>query len=200
METGELFATKGIEYVLVITYLLLLVGGWKFVFPKSARARTTQEHGGVPDGYFFHQGHTWAELVDERTVRVGIDDFAQKAIGHASEFVLPTPGTPVNQGEAGWEVRRAGEYFAMVSPVTGVVTAVNGDVVQSPGLVNAHPYGEGWLVEVHLSNEACLRNLLTGEVAEFWMEQANRVPPEDAIEVLLASEQLSEGLGSRVKV
>ena len=198
METGELFATKGIEYVLVITYLLLLVGCWKFVFPQSKRGGTAREpDDAVPDGYFFHQGHTWAQLVDERTVRVGIDDFAQKAIGHASEFVLPTPGTPVNQGEAGWEVRRAGEYFAMIAPVTGVVTAVNGDVVQSPGLVNAHPYGEGWLLEVHLSNEACLRNLLTGEVAEFWMDQASRVPLEDAIDVLLASEQLSEGLGVR---
>jgi glycine cleavage system H protein len=194
METTELFATKGIEYLLVIVYLALLVGGWKLVFPKSQEREEAHEHyGPLPDGYFFHQGHTWAAPVADDRVCVGLDDFAQKAIGHPRALVLPDHGSVLTAGEPAWEVGHAdGTSFAMLSPVSGIVTAINDDVVHSPGLVNTQPYGEGWLFEVRVESNCYQRNLLTGELAEHWMELAYAVPPAQALAALLAGAHLAE--------
>jgi glycine cleavage system H protein len=192
--TGELFATKGVEYLLVIAYLALLVAGWRLIFPKSKQPGEAHEHyGPLPEGYFFHQGHCWAHPIDQDVVRVGIDDFAQRAIGHPVELVIPTEGTVLKAGEPAWEVQPGnGVYFAMLSPVSGIIVAVNDDVVHSPGLVNSQPYGEGWLIEVQVDSDAYRRNLLSGRLAEHWMELAYEVAPENALDELLASVHLSE--------
>jgi glycine cleavage system H lipoate-binding protein len=194
METGELFATKGIEYVLVITYLALLVSGFKLVFPKAKGPREKHEHHGpLPAGYFFHQGHAWAHPVDAWKLRVGLDDFAQKAIGHPFELTLPARGTVLNEGEPAWEVQHDhGKHFAMLSPVSGIVVAVNDDVVHSPGLVNTQPYTEGWLLEVQVSSDAYRRNLLSGELAEHWMRRTYELPAEETGAALMAVDRHAE--------
>ena len=191
---SELFATKGVEYLLVIAYLAVLVGGWKLVFPKPNPHQEAHEHyGPLPDGYFFHQGHGWVHAVGEGRLRVGIDDFAQKAIGHPVEIMLPTRGTTLMEGEPAWDVHyRDGDCFSMLSPVSGIVVAVNDDVAHSPGLVNTQPYGEGWLLEVRVSSDAYQRNLLSGKLAEHWMELAYEIAPERALDALLAVTHLAE--------
>lgn len=205
--TGDLFATKGLEYLLVITYLALLVGCWKLVFPKAKEATPRAEHDSepadppqphepLPQGYFFHQGHTWVRPIAEDRVRVGLDDFAQKAIGQPLCVELPPEGEHVEEGEPAFEVQYAHDkYFAMVSPVTGTIVDVNDDVVHAPGLVNARPYDDGWLLEVRVPNSAYERNLLSGKLADHWMDLSYQVPSDHALEELVASEHLSESSG-----
>lgn len=185
--SGDLFATKGLEYLLVITYLLLLVAGWRLVFPKQPQSRVQRREHTLPDGLYFHQGHTWAALQDRRVVRVGIDDFAQHALGMAVRYTMPPIGSDVSQGEPAIGVRLAnGDTIPIVSPVSGVVVAVNADVLQAPGIVNTQPYDEGWLMHVRVPNiDAVRRNLMAGDLAECWIEHARHVPDDEALDELM---------------
>ena len=176
----ELFATKGLEYLLVIGYLLLLVGCRRMVGPK----RETRERGQtittplelqafkMRDGLLYHQGHTWAAVDEDGLVRVGMDDFAQKLLGPITAVFPPRTGTQLAQGEPGWRVRVDGDSVAVLSPVEGQVIRWNEEVLRTPEVVNRDPYGDGWLLEVRVPNPSAVgRNLLSGPVALAWMDE-----------------------------
>src|SRR5574341_482202 len=175
----DLFATKGTEYLIVIGYLVLLVGFWRLLWaPGAARAAAVAARipapgrwFDLPDGLYFHQGHSWVSPVGGSEVLVGMDDFAQKLLGQATGFTLPAVGSRLAQGERGWQVQVDGQAIPMLSPVDGEVVGVNSDVVGSPALVNAKPYDRGWLVKVKVRDPgAPARNLLSGKLARAWMD------------------------------
>jgi len=102
-------------------------------------------------GYWFSENDTWARVVGDRA-RIGISDYLQQQLTDVLYFGPPELGAQVDQfGEVG-EVESSKAIFEIVAPVSGTVVAVNEAVVaESPELVNADPYGDGWLVEVELS-------------------------------------------------
>ena len=108
----DLFATKGIEYILVISFLLLFIFYWKFLNkPIKARVSRTVNPGRtlnawfiLAKNYYFHQGHSWVMPEENNIVRVGIDDFAVKLLGKPDSFELPRIGSRLNQGETGWKI------------------------------------------------------------------------------------------------
>lgn len=175
----DLFATKGIEYLIVIAYLAVLVGFWRLLAAEprrqpqpataSKRARSWFE---VRDGYFYHRGHAWALPMANGSVRVGIDDFAQRLLGRPDALRLPSLGASLKPGEVGWSLGLAGKMIEMLSPVAGDVVAVNVAVLESPELVSADPYGEGWLLEVKSSGNGALRkNLMPSRLAGAWLDE-----------------------------
>ena len=185
---ADLFATKGAEYLIVIAYLLLLIGFWQLLARSTAEKATVallrRAHRlpqlprvrgwfRVPDGYYFHQGHSWAmnEPDGGGMVRVGMDDFSQKFLGRPEAFTLPRVGDRVRQGERGWEVEVQSRSIPMLSPVEGRVVAVNPEISQTPELVGADPYERGWLLKVKVENtKAAFTNLLSGRLARAWNE------------------------------
>jgi glycine cleavage system H lipoate-binding protein len=184
----DLFATKGAEYLIVIAYLFLLVGFWRLLARSTAeratvallrrvhrvpRVPTVRGWFRLPDGYYFHQGHSWAldEPGSGGTVRVGMDDFSQKFLGRPGAFHLPRVGDRLKQGERGWEVEVESRSIPMLSPVEGRVVAVNPEISQSPELVGADPYERGWLLKLQVENtKAAFTNLLSGRLARAWNE------------------------------
>jgi glycine cleavage system H lipoate-binding protein len=180
--TGDIFATKGLEYLIVIGYLLLLMGVWRLLSPpKLARALgmrsprkpvASHQWFALPDGVFYHQGHGWAAPTEGDTVRVGMDDFAQRLVGTPDAIALPHVGERLEQGVEGWALQFGAERIAMVSPVNGEVVSVNPALGDSLDMVNADPYGRGWLCEVRVSSpRAAFKNLLSGDLARSWMHQ-----------------------------
>jgi glycine cleavage system H lipoate-binding protein len=178
---GDIFATKGAEYLIVIAYLILLVVMVRLLTPRVTRAAGAKARRpgvlaapwfALADGYRFHQGHTWASDGADELVTVGLDDFAARLIGPPDGIQLPAVGTVVRQGERGWLVRGGDRVLPMLSPVDGTVVAVNDAVVEAPGLAAEDPYGRGWLLKVRLpGRRTALRNLLSGELALAWMRQ-----------------------------
>lgn len=177
---GDLYATKGIEYLLVIAYLLLLAGTVKVLTPRRARAFGPSPRKpdarrapvfSLVDGYHFHQGHTWAADGQGSLMTVGLDDFAARLVGHPDGVELPEVGASVRQGGPGWTLKAGDRMLPMLSPVDGTVVAVNEAVLEAPRLAAEDPYGDGWLLKVQPTNRrASLRNLLAGELAAVWME------------------------------
>jgi glycine cleavage system H protein len=176
----DLFATKGIEYLLVIGFLLVLVPFWRFLrVPARAgievvrRAMATvAQWFSVPEGLYYHQGHSWVMPQGAELVKVGVDDFAQRLVGSTNKINLPKVGSRIEQGDVGWKLGIDAKTIDMLSPVTGDVVAVNKDIVRNPTLINQDPYGKGWLMMVKPANQrATVKNLLTGKLATAWMEK-----------------------------
>ena len=190
---GDIFATKGLEYLLVIVYFVLLIAIVKYIAPRAApgAARVGRKPiadlvpwFSLADGYFFHQGHAWAAPGDGETVTVGLDDFAAKLVGPLDEVTLPAVGAGVRQGEPAWTLRAGDRALAMLSPVEGEVIAVNPAVLETPRLAADDPYGAGWLLKVRApQRRASLRNLFSGELAAVWMrhtvERLRQLPAAD---------------------
>lgn len=125
----------------------------------------------VPDGVCFHLGHTWARIEGKDAATIGMDDFAQKLAGRLDMVEFPRLDQSLMQGEKAWTLRFGAKAVDMLSPVDGVVTAINRDVVEEPETVNSDPYGKGWLVKVKSPNlRTNLKSLLSGDLARRWIE------------------------------
>ncbi len=118
----------------------------------------------IPEGLKYSAEHEWiAEAGQAGTVRIGITDFAQDALGDVVYVDLPEVGSEVTAGTAVGEVESTKSVSDIYAPVTGTVAAVNEDLDGEPGLVNSAPYEGGWLFEVTLADEAQLEALLDAE-------------------------------------
>ena len=84
------------------------------------------------------------------TASVGITDHAQRALGDVVYVSLPTAGSKVTAGEPCGEVESTKSVSDIFAPVDGEIAEVNAEIEENPGLVNADPYGAGWLFKVTL--------------------------------------------------
>ncbi len=117
----------------------------------------------VPDELKYTADHEWALVSGtdgKQTVRVGITDYAQQALGDVVYVSLPEVGTQVAQGAAFGEVESTKSVSDLNAPVAGTVAARNDALDQQPELINSDPYGEGWIVEIELSEGADLSVLI----------------------------------------
>lgn len=126
----------------------------------------------VPKGVFLHHGHTWARMQGGDEVVVGIDDFAQKAIGAIERITLPFVGQQVKQGDPVITVQRGGHTLSLVAPVSGRVMSVNRDLQDNPALIGESPYNLGWLFMVEPVQLASSLSVLSiAENAASWVRQ-----------------------------
>jgi glycine cleavage system H protein len=115
----------------------------------------------IPADLHYTAEHEWVRRSGEDSVRVGITDFAQSALGDVVFVQLPDVGSQVTAGESFGEVESTKSVSDLFAPVSGTVRAVNGDLEGSPQLVNSDPYGAGWLVDVQASDGAELTSALS---------------------------------------
>jgi glycine cleavage system H protein len=105
----------------------------------------------VPPELRYTAEHEWVAL-DGTVASIGITDHAQKALGDVVFVSLPAVGATVVAGEPCGEVESTKSVSDIYSPVDGEVAAVNEEIDDDPGLVNADPYGAGWLFRVTLAD------------------------------------------------
>ena len=120
----------------------------------------------IPADLSFTAEHEWVQRTGDDTVRVGITDYAQSALGDVVFVQLPDVGAELTAGESFGEVESTKSVSDLYAPLTAKVIAVNGDLEGNPQLVNSDPYGEGWLVELQADSgvlEAGVAELLDAE-------------------------------------
>lgn len=128
---------------------------------------------GLPEQLLYHPGHTWALAESPNLVRVGLDDFAAHLLGRVASVVLPLRGRWIRQGQPLATIFRDGVETKLVSPIEGVIADVNEAVRKDPSLALKDPYGQGWLISVQAPDApTSFRNLLSGQLARRWMEEA----------------------------
>lgn len=121
----------------------------------------------IPPDLRYTAEHEWVRRSDGDTVRVGITDFAQSALGDVVFVQLPDVGSELTAGEPFGEVESTKSVSDLYAPVSGKVSAVNTDLEGSPQLVNSDPYEAGWLLDVQVSDvgelESAISSLLDAE-------------------------------------
>ena len=113
----------------------------------------------VPDDLQYTAEHEWIRG-KSGTVRVGITDYAQEALGDVVYVSLPESGASVTKGAAVGEVESTKSVSDIFAPVSGTVGSRNEKLDEHPELINSDPYGEGWMFEIEVSDEAELGDLL----------------------------------------
>jgi glycine cleavage system H protein len=102
----------------------------------------------IPPDLHYTAEHEWVRRTGENTVRVGITDFAQSALGDVVFVQLPDVGTEVTADEPFGEVESTKSVSDLFAPLSAKVVAVNSDLDGSPQLLNSDPYGTGWVVDL----------------------------------------------------
>ena len=95
----------------------------------------------------YSRSHEWVKRLEDGTVLVGISDYAQDSLGDVVFINLPQEGDEVSSGDAFGDVESVKAVSDLVSPVTGVICAVNEDLADAPETLNSDPYG-AWIIKV----------------------------------------------------
>jgi CheY-like chemotaxis protein len=145
--------------------------------PASADAAASHEYC-VPGGAFISEGHVWARIEPSGLVRVGVDDFARKALNGVRRVTpVADRGAQVRCGDPVFELQRNGEAARFASPITGRIAQFNAAVEDQPEFVNRSPYDRGWICLVQPTDLARdLAALRIGKpVVEWYQEEIARL-------------------------
>jgi glycine cleavage system H protein len=115
-----------------------------------------------PEDLKYTAEHEWVRTPGEQegSVRIGITDYAQEALGDIVYVSLPEVGTEITSGAAVGELESTKSVSDVYAPLTGTVAAVNEALDGTPELVNSDAYGEGWLFELVPADAAEVEGLM----------------------------------------
>jgi len=116
----------------------------------------------TPEDLQYTKDHEWVR-VEGDSLRVGVTDFAQDALGDIVFVTLPEAGSHLTAGEACGEIESTKSVSDVYAPVTGTVVERNEALDSSPELINSDPYGEGWMLAIRADD---------GDAAEGLMDAA----------------------------
>ncbi len=104
-----------------------------------------------PTDLRYSADHEWVD--DSVPATVGITDTATEALGDIVYLELPSVGDVIEAGSVIGEVESTKSVSELFAPVSGTVVEVNRQAIDDPSVVNADPYGDGWLLKVQVTGE-----------------------------------------------
>ena len=113
----------------------------------------------LPEGLHYSSDHEWVQVVGD-SVRIGITDYAQDALGDVVYVDLPSTGTSVTAGSTFGEVESTKSVSDLFAPVSGEIMTVNDELADAPERLNTDPYGDGWICTIAMSDTQELEALL----------------------------------------
>ena len=111
------------------------------------------------EGFYYIENDVWAYVAGNRA-RIGLTDYAQKSLSDIVYFTPPALGERISQFDAAGSIESVKAVFEVISPVSGVITAFNEKLTDTPELVNENPYEQGWIAEIELNDFPEDRELL----------------------------------------
>jgi glycine cleavage system H protein len=156
----NIFETKGIEYLAIIAFLLLLIPFWVILNRQVKKTRRLEKALGtltanilkIPQGLLFSANHTWTHLERSGNARVGLSDLLMHITGQVKFNTIRQTGDMIRKGELLAEIDQGGKHLKIYSPISGRVTDINLALGSEPGLVNMDPYGKGWICKIKPSH------------------------------------------------
>jgi glycine cleavage system H protein len=141
------------------------------LLPRRAWNPVHEKGFDLPRGLFFDRGHTWVRLRPSGEVRIGVDDFAQALLGRIDTIEMPAVGQALKRDAVILRLIQGSRSAAFVSPVDGVVTAVNESLLRSAEALKQTSYQQNWLVTMKPTGlAATLKHLLIAEDAIQWLK------------------------------
>jgi glycine cleavage system H protein len=115
-----------------------------------------------PEELKYSKEHVWVRVEGERGV-IGITDYAQQELGIITTVELPVLGDELEQDDSFGSIEARKTLAELYAPFSGRVIEVNGELEESPDLLNDDPYDSGWLVVVEISDPEELSSLMSAE-------------------------------------
>jgi glycine cleavage system H protein len=116
----------------------------------------------VPNELLYTQEHEWIRVEGQNAV-IGVTQFAQDQLGDIVFVELPEVGSLIEKESPFGVVESVKTVSDLYAPVSGKVTKVNTELETHPENVNSEPYGNGWIVEIEISDAKELKSLLDPE-------------------------------------
>lgn len=133
-----------------------------------------------PEKYRFSRDHLWVNRIG-RIARIGLTDFGQSELGEVLFVELPDVDDELERNEPFGEVESSRTINELVTPVSGTVVLVNGQLEDAPTLINEDPYDRGWLLEVELADPAELDELMDAGAYDALTEGAEEPAEDEAL-------------------
>ena len=180
----NMFETKGIEYLVIIAFLILLIPFWVILNKRAQMAKQMRKTLGtlsasilrIPQGLYYSRNHTWTHLDTSGNARVGLDDLLVHLTGEMNFRSLKNPGDRVGRGELLAEFEQQGKQLRIYSPLSGNVTDINRLLAEDPAVLNEDPYGKGWMFRIRPTDWKAETATLyfAGETADWFAKELNR--------------------------
>ena len=116
----------------------------------------------IPENLKYTKDHEWIR-VEESFAYIGVTDFAQGELGDVVFVEIETKGENLDKEEVFGTIEAVKTVSDMFMPVSGEVLETNPKIEDEPELVNKDPYGEGWLINISITDSSELDELLTPE-------------------------------------
>jgi glycine cleavage system H protein len=115
-----------------------------------------------PENVRYTKDHEWARQEGDIVV-AGISDYAQDQLGDVVYVELPPVGDRFENGDVFGTVESVKAVSELFIPIAGEVVAINAALSDTPDVVNADPYGAGWMIHIRPSDPAAFETLMTRE-------------------------------------
>jgi glycine cleavage system H protein len=176
----NIFETKGIEYLAIITFFAILVPFWLLLnrqvkitlqIQKSLDFLTAGSLR-IPQGLFFSRFHAWTHLEKSGLAKVGPDDFLMKVTGEVKVLNLRKHGEHVSKGDILATISQNDKMLHLYSPISGRIVESNDNLIKDPAMLSEDPYSKGWLYKIKPENWVEETNAYyLAEGASKWAEQ-----------------------------
>jgi glycine cleavage system H protein len=152
----NIFETKGIEYLVIVAFFLILIPFWILLNRRVKVARQSQKSPGVltasslqiPQGLFFSRYHTWAHLEKSGVAKIGLDDLLLRITGEVKFSRFVNSGEKIRKGDFLAEIVQKDKVLKIYSPISGEIVEANPMLKVSPELMNEDPYVKGWMYKI----------------------------------------------------
>lgn len=176
----NIFETKGIEYLVIITFFAIMVPFWLLLNRKVKISRQIQKASGVitanslriPQGVFFSKFHTWAHLETNGDAKVGIDDLLLHFTGNVQIENIKKPGEIIRKGDLLSQISHNGKNLRIFSPLSGEIKAMNSMTNDDHELIIDEPNRQIWIYTIKPTNwKAETNTYYLADEATIWMLQ-----------------------------
>ncbi|MFJ9775375.1 glycine cleavage system protein GcvH [Kitasatospora sp. NPDC101157] len=124
----------------------------------------------IPTDLKYTRDHEWV-LLQGKTARVGITDYAQRQLGDIVFVELPKEKDKLELGRPFGSVESVKSVSELYAPLSGTVAKVNEGLNDEPEDVNGDPYGDGWMIELTLTGTDESKQLLTAAEYEAYLKE-----------------------------
>ena len=106
----------------------------------------------IPENYYYVKEHEWVLIKDSETAKIGLTDYAQKALREITYFYPGKRGVQVKRMETICKIESVKCVTEILSPLSGVILRFNSGLFDDPGIINREPYGKGWIAFIRPTN------------------------------------------------
>ncbi|NLW50780.1 MAG: glycine cleavage system protein GcvH [Candidatus Brocadiaceae bacterium] len=124
----------------------------------------------APDDRRYTRSHEWIRI-EGHDALVGITEHAAEQLGDVTFVELPVPGQKLRSGQPFGSIESVKAVSDLNAPLDGEVVAANDALESEPELVNADPFGNGWLIRVSVADPAQAEGLLTAAEYEAFLSE-----------------------------